>query len=1352
MKGQGISVARRLFFLRIIAANEYARVGEEIRVGDGVDIGRDVSCALVLHDESVSRRHARVEQGADGLHIVDLGSGNGIWIGTERVKDVVLRPGQRCSIGSTVFECCEEVPVMAAAAATAATMLVNRSAIDLSELSRPDEPVTPAVGFAVRVVVGGEIVMRGQEFIVDGSEVTIGRGGDCGIILDERDVSRKSAKFEVVPEGFLVTDLGGSVGVWRDNQKVISEVVPPGTHIRLGPRIVVALDLIGAEAAQSPAPPPVVDADATQYIQQADAEAIRANAAAPPPPVVAPPAVAPAPADVPAAAAIPVPPPSAPPPPAATHAAGTAAVISDAPVPPPVIVSAPPAESGVTDADFGQTVMIPVGAMPLPTVTEAAAAAPTARRLEDVGEVIPVSAHDPFLANDTDSVWIVVTGGILLFTVALENGQPVGTRSHFLGINTGQCFFGIDALSVGSGFLAVAKQGTTVRKLKRAELQEVAADPAQAPAIAALVDTWVLGLSKALIHGLPVNRWGDKPLVPGERLEISAPFHATSSGGVVWIDIWSGSILFDDMATPTFDRRHALFPMTPDSWIMPLTDEFGPLALTPVRTAESFGDDSIWYALTVFHGLLCECEFISKKLATVDEYVRLQQKKEARDAAGEMAQSAIASVMRTEAGSPAEHMASASAEPVFRACALVGASLGIKVYEHPNADEARTYEDQVLAIASASGFRTRTVALRGEWYNEDHGSLLGQRAESSDPVALLQNKPQQYELVDPKTGERHRVTSKDVDGLSVFAYTFYRTFPDGTLSVKDIIKFGFVGMGSDVRWVLLMAMIVGMCGTVTPYFTGKIFDEAVPQADRSSLIVYGLAMLGFAFAMAAFKFVQGVATLRISTRMGSSIQSALWDRIMVLPVNFFRQYSAGDLADRADGVEEIQALISGAGVSAILGSISGLFYVGQMFGYDLTLALVAVGLTVTFVTVNMTCNYLQLRYQRQEMTIRGSITGLVLNLLTGVSKLRICGSELHAFRVWAMKFATQRKISFTIGKIQNAAETFGTLFPILSNLLIFYVMISAQSKGGPQGPTLTTGDFIAFTSAYGLFMSAMQSLGDASLSMLRIVPVYERFKPILDCKPEVDRSKAFPGQLTGAIEISHCKFRYTPDGPWIVNDLTLSVKPGQFVAFVGGSGCGKSTLMRLMLGFEVPSSGSISFDGQDISQLDLRMVRQQMGVVMQKSQLMPTEIYRNIIGVGSKTIQDAWWAAERAGLSEDIKAMPMGMHTYVSEGGGTLSGGQRQRLMIARAIVNKPKILFLDEATSALDNRSQAIVTESMDKMEATRIVIAHRLSTIINADKICYMEGGKIIEMGNYDELMKLDGLFAALAKRQVA
>ena len=321
-----------------------------------------------------------------------------------------------------------------------------------------------------------------------------------------------------------------------------------------------------------------------------------------------------------------------------------------------------------------------------------------------------------------------------------------------------------------------------------------------------------------------------------------------------------------------------------------------------------------------------------------------------------------------------------------------------------------------------------------------------------------------------------------------------------------------------------------------------------------------------------------------------------------------------------------------------------------------------------------------------------------------------------------------------------------------SSIAIFTVMMSEQAKAAESGePGLSVGAFVAFNSAYGLFLGAMQALGDASLNLLRIIPIYERIIPILETPPEVDRSKGFPGRLSGAIDISHVTFRYTQDGPAIVRDLSLKIKAGEFVAFVGSSGCGKSTLMRLMLGFEQPASGTIYFDGQDLSSIDVRMLRQQMGVVLQVSRVMPTEIFRNICGASARTLEDAWEAAEKSGLAEDIRNMPMGMHTYVSEGGGTLSGGQRQRLMIARAIVNKPKIIFLDEATSALDNRTQQIVSESMDRMEATRIVIAHRLSTIINADKICYLEAGQIIEQGTYQELMEKDGAFAALAKRQM-
>ena len=553
-----------------------------------------------------------------------------------------------------------------------------------------------------------------------------------------------------------------------------------------------------------------------------------------------------------------------------------------------------------------------------------------------------------------------------------------------------------------------------------------------------------------------------------------------------------------------------------------------------------------------------------------------------------------------------------------------------------------------------------------------------------------------------------------------------------------------------------MAVIVGMFGTVTPYLTGQVFDVAVPQADRSMLYGYGVALIAAAIATSMFKLTQGIATVRMQARMSSAIQASVWDRILNLPVNFFRKYSAGDLADRAAGIDAIQELIAGAGVAAILGSISGLFYVGQMFGYDLKLALFAILLTITYVGVNMLCNYAQLRSQRDEFQLRGRISGLVLNLVTGVSKLRICGAEQHAFRVWATQFAQQRKITFRVGTIQNIAAVFGSVFPVVSSIIIFLVVIgerdAAAAGPGAAAASLTTGDFIAFNAAFGLFMAAMQALGDASLSLLRVVPIYERLTPILTTPPEVDKSKSFPGKLTGAIELSHLHFRYDPDGPYIVKDISLKIEPGEFVAFVGESGCGKSTLMRLMLGFEQPTSGSIYFDGQELGGLDLRLVRQQMGVVMQQSRVMPCEIYRNIIGATTKSLEEAWEAAEKAGLADDVRAMPMGMHTYVSEGGGTLSGGQRQRLMIARAIVNKPKIIFLDEATSALDNRTQAIVTESMNRMSATRIVIAHRLSTIQDANRICYCKNGQIVEMGSYAELMAKNGLFAELAKRQMA
>jgi ABC-type bacteriocin/lantibiotic exporter with double-glycine peptidase domain len=387
--------------------------------------------------------------------------------------------------------------------------------------------------------------------------------------------------------------------------------------------------------------------------------------------------------------------------------------------------------------------------------------------------------------------------------------------------------------------------------------------------------------------------------------------------------------------------------------------------------------------------------------------------------------------------------------------------------------------------------------------------------------------------------------------------------------------------------------------------------------------------------------------------------------------------------------------------------------------------------------------------QRDVMAVRGRVSALVLQLLTGVSKLRVTGAEGRAFAEWAREFAQEKKLALRTGEIENSLQTFASVFPVVSTMVIFWVLLTYVQ--GP-GTSMSPGHFIAFYSAFGTFLGQMLELSNAAMSVLLVVPLYERAQPILQALPEVDTTKADPGELSGQIDVDRVSFRYLEDGPLILNDVSIRIKAGEYVAIVGPSGSGKSTLFRMLLGLDVPESGSIYFDGRNLSQLDVVKTRRRMGVVMQSGKIRAGSILDNIIGSAPLTVTDAWDAAKMAGFDQDIEQMPMGMYTMLQQGGLTLSGGQRQRLMIARAIVNKPRVLLFDEATSALDNRTQAIVTASLQQLQATRIAIAHRLSTIQGADRIYVLEGGRLVQAGAYDELSRQSGLFADLIRRQVA
>jgi ABC-type bacteriocin/lantibiotic exporter with double-glycine peptidase domain len=366
--------------------------------------------------------------------------------------------------------------------------------------------------------------------------------------------------------------------------------------------------------------------------------------------------------------------------------------------------------------------------------------------------------------------------------------------------------------------------------------------------------------------------------------------------------------------------------------------------------------------------------------------------------------------------------------------------------------------------------------------------------------------------------------------------------------------------------------------------------------------------------------------------------------------------------------------------------------------------------------------------------------------------LRVAGAEARAFSVWAKDFAEQRRLAFKARSVENSLAVFNSAFPVVTSIFIFGVVTAMLSTSAQAGEaSLSTGSFLAFNAAFGQFLSAALQMSSVVVSLILIIPIYERAKPILEGEPEVDVARSDPGDLSGEIELSRVSFRYHDDGALVLDDVSLQARPGEFIAIVGPSGAGKSTVLRLLLGFEIAENGSVYYDHQDLAALDVQSVRRQIGVVLQNAQVLPGSIFENIVGTAPLGTEDAMEAAKMAGLDQDIEQMPMGLHTFIMEGGGTLSGGQRQRLLIARAVVGRPRILMFDEATSALDNRTQAHVSDSLGRLQTTRVVIAHRLSTIINADRIYVMDRGKVVEEGTYEELLEQGGLFTQLAQRQM-
>lgn len=686
---------------------------------------------------------------------------------------------------------------------------------------------------------------------------------------------------------------------------------------------------------------------------------------------------------------------------------------------------------------------------------------------------------------------------------------------------------------------------------------------------------------------------------------------------------------------------------------------------------------------------------------------------------------------------------------LYQACVVVGKSKKITIVPSYELKRNNAQSSDLLGdIARASQIRVRQIILKDTWWKEDNGALLAYKTEDGQPVALLPLSPTRYVLYDPADDSQVLVDNTVADTIKAQAYTFYRPLPTTAVGYKDLLRYLADGIWkSDITAVLVMGILGGLLGVLTPVVTGIIFDRVIPDGERLLLIQIGFLLIAIAITTFAFNLTRSFAMHRIEGRSEADLQAAIWDRLLSLPVPFFKDYTAGELSGRAMGISQIRMILSGAVSNTIISGIFAIFYYLLLFYYSWRLALICTVIVIIVMGISLLFGFLQIRYERVLIDLNNTLSGKIFGLLSGVSKIKTSGAEKRAFNNWARDFGQVRDVTYRKENLGNKMQVFNSTVTIIATAIIFFAMIKLK------GVNLGAGKFIAFNSAFSSFLNATLEISAVILQVNIIKPLYEKIRPILETRPEFDQEKAEPGQLEGNIEVSHVNFRYQPDGPLVLNDVVMEIEKGDYVGIVGPSGSGKSTLFRLLLGFEKPEAGQIYYDQQDLENVDIRSIRRQLGVVLQSGQLMYGSIFDNIVAASpGLTINDAWEAARMAGMEDDIRNMPMGMHTMISEAGSTLSGGQKQRLLIARAIISKPKIIYFDEATSALDNKTQKIVSESLANLGVTRVVIAHRLSTIINCNKIFVMDRGQIVEQGSYQELYERGGLFTRLVQRQLA
>ncbi|MFN6487490.1 MULTISPECIES: NHLP bacteriocin export ABC transporter permease/ATPase subunit [unclassified Nostoc] len=952
------------------------------------------------------------------------------------------------------------------------------------------------------------------------------------------------------------------------------------------------------------------------------------------------------------------------------------------------------------------------------------------------GQVCSLKGNEPIQLDDPQIVWVIQSGSVALFAVT------EGTRRYLFSCDSKEALFGtlLSSDNQHHQLLAVPIAETELLRVDQECFRQLVADGDAT--VVALVEGWLKHIDPALFEiatpAIQVQAVGQARFSLNDRQTFQP-----EAGAIAWVQIQQGNVSWMGLEELTLDPKTGIFPLSDRIWLQAIES----VQLSTETTIAIRDADVLLTGLSLLHIQFLNYISLLEQQEAQAELQRLQDRERLNRQVTAEALGELISPLSTDKVSFL-----LEGTPLLIAAGAVGRYLGITIRPPAQSENLKRLKNPLEAIVRASRVRMRQVLLRDNWWKRDSGPLVAYTELDNQPVALLPVSANSYEIFDPVQRTRMPVNDRSVKTLTSVAYMFYRSLPDKGLKAVGLFRFAFKGRGRDLLVIFLTGIAATLLGMLTPYATAILIDNAIPDSDWGLLLQVGLGLLVAALATGLFRLTQGLALLRVETVCDATTQAAIWDRLLNLPVSFFRNYTTGDLHSRVTTISTIRHQLSGATLINLISGIFALLNLLLLFYYSWKLALVAVAVAVVAIALTTLSGVFLVRKVRPLLELKGNIFGQTVQLINGIAKLRIAGAQERAFASWSKNYSRQIKLELSTQNLEDGVTLFNTVMPTLTSAVLFWFTIKlledAQTTGGLG---LTIGTFLAFKTAFDTFIEGSTDVSNTVTNALQVIPQWKRAQPILESMPEVDLGKADPGKLIGRIKVDHLTFRYRQEGALTLDNVSLHAEPGEFIALVGGSGSGKSTIFRLLLGFETPEDGVIYYDGQDLSGLDVGAVRRQLGVVLQNGQITSASIFDNIASGAQITLDEAWEAARMSGLAEDIAAMPMEMHTVISEGGSNLSGGQRQRLLIARALALKPRILLFDEATSALDNRTQGIVSESLDKLQVTRIAIAHRLSTIRNAHRIYVLQGGRVVQQGTFEELAAVEGLFAQLMARQM-